>query len=330
MMKNLLNRWFIDGMSFMALGLFSSLIIGLILKTIGQYIEVFSALTDIGELAMSLAGAAIGAAIAVGLKSPPLIIFSSVIVGQAAYIEGGVAGAYITMILIIEIARLYQKRTPIDILVSPFLTIVIGVYIGKFFGPYVSKFMSQIGEFINFATTQNPFLMGMLVAVVFGVVLTAPISSAGLAIMLDISGLAAGAAVIGCCCHMVGLAVTGYKDNGVSGLLSIGVGTSMLQVANIIRNPFIILPPTIASAIIAPIMAVFWPMENNSAGAGMGTSGFVGQIMAIESMGPGTKTWILIAIFHIILPAVVTYILYRVLYTYRLIKDGDQKLNLGS
>lgn len=329
-MRNLLSRWFIDGMSFMALGLFSSLIIGLILKTIGTYIEPLSALTEMGEMAMTLAGAAIGAAIAVGLKSPSLIIFSSIIVGHSAYIDGGVAGAYITTILIVEIARIYQQRTPLDILVSPFITIVGGFYIGKFIGPFVSKFMIQIGEFINFATAQNPFLMGMLVAVVFGLVLTAPISSAGLALMLDISGMAAGAAVIGCCCHMVGLAVTGYKDNGISGVISIGVGTSMLQVPNIIKNPFLLLPPTLASAIIAPIMTILWPMTNNSAGAGMGTSGLVGQIMAIESMGPSVKTWILISIFHIILPAVVTYIFYRVLYAQRLIKDGDQKLNLGN
>lgn len=328
-MRSLLRRWFIDGLSFMALGLFSSLIIGLIIDTAGTYIPYLNGLKEIGAVAMGLTGAAIGAAIAYGLKSSPLVIFSTLVVSYAAYDMGGVAGSYITSIAVIEIARLYAGRTKIDIIVTPFLTIIIGYMIAKFVGPAIGDFMIGIGEFIGFATEQRPFIMGILVAVVFGITLTAPLSSAALAIMLDISGLAAGAAVIGCCCHMVGLAVAGYKDNGISGLISIGVGTSMLQISNILLNPFVILPPVLASAIIAPIMTVFFPMENNAAGAGMGTSGFVGQIMAVETMGASINVWISIVVFHIVLPAVLTLVFFILLRRMGLIKDGDQTLRLS-
>lgn len=329
-MRTLLKRWFIDSMSFMALGLFSSLLIGLIIKTIGTYVPVFSELIPVGELAMSLTGAAIGASIAYGLKAHPLVIFSAVTVGYSAYEFGGVAGSFIAVLAATELSRLYAGRTKLDILVSPILTIIVGFLVGKFVGPYIAKLMTSLGSFVNFAVEQNPFIMGMLVALVFGITLTAPISSAALAVMIDIDGLAAAAAVIGCCCHMVGLALMSYRDNGSSGVLSIGLGTSMLQVANIIKNPWIILPPSIASIIVAPIMTVFFPMLNNSAGAGMGTSGLVGQIMAIETMGPNMTTYILITVFHLILPGVVTYAFYKVLFNARLIKPGDQVLNLGN
>lgn len=329
-MRKLFRRWFIDGMSFMALGLFSSLIIGLIIDTIGTYIPMLEGLQDIGAIAMALSGAAIGAAIAYGLKAPPLVIFSIIVVSSSAYEFGGVAGSYISSIAAIEISRLYASKTKIDIIVTPLLTIIIGYFIASIVGPWIGEFMTSIGTFITFATEQRPFVMGMLVAVVFGIILTAPLSSAALALMLDISGLAAGAAVVGCCCHMVGFAVQGYKDNGVSGVISIGVGTSMLQMPNILLNPFIIVPPVIASAIIAPIMTVFFPMENNAAGAGMGTSGFVGQIMAIETMGLSLQVVILVLVFHIILPIAVTLLFYILLRRLGLIKDGDQELRLGT
>lgn len=328
-MRNLLRRWFIDGMSFMALGLFSSLIIGLIIDTIGTYVPFLSGLKDIGAIAMSLSGAAIGAAIAYGLKAPPLVIFSIVVVSSSAYEFGGVAGSYIASIAAIEISRLYASKTKVDIIVTPLLTIIIGYFIASLVGPWVGSFMTSIGTFIIYATEQRPFVMGILVAVVFGIILTAPLSSAALALMLDLSGLAAGAAVIGCSCHMVGFAVQGYRDNGISGVISLGIGTSMLQVPNILLNPFIIVPPVIASAVIAPVMTVFFPMENNAAGAGMGTSGFVGQIMAVETMGLSLQVVMLVLIFHIILPAAVTLLFYIVLRRVGLIKDGDQKLQLA-
>src|SRR5699024_3025917 len=159
-------------------------------------------------------------------------------------------------------------------IVSPFLTFVIGLLLAGLNDEAVAGLMTGLGVVIMFATEQRPFMMGILVSVVFGITLTAPLSSAAISLLLDLTGVAVGAAVIGCCCHMVCLAAMSYKDNGISGVISIGVGTSMLQVPNILRNPFIIIPPVIASAIIAPIMTVFFPMENNAAGAGMGTSGF--------------------------------------------------------
>ncbi|CAM2973962.1 PTS transporter subunit IIC [Salinicoccus roseus] len=329
-MRRLLRRWFIDGMSFMALGLFSSLIIGLIIDTVGTYVPYLESLKEVGAVAMGMTGAAIGAAIAYGLKASPLVIFSVVVVSYAAYDMGGAAGSYIASIIAIEVARLYAGRTKIDIIVTPFLTIVLGYIVARFIGPVIGDFMTSMGEVIIFATEQRPFIMGMLVAVIFGITLTAPLSSAALALMLDLSGLAAGAAVIGCCCHMVGLAVTGYRDNGFSGLISIGIGTSMLQVPNVLLNPFIILPPVLASAVIAPIMTVFFPMENNAAGAGMGTSGLVGQIMTIETMGPSLEVWLLILVFQIVLPALITLLFYTLLKRAGLIKDGDQKLRIGA
>ncbi|HBV23864.1 MAG TPA: PTS sugar transporter subunit IIC [Jeotgalicoccus sp.] len=328
-MRKLLHRWFIEAMSFMALGLFGTLIIGLIINTIATYVPFLSSLSVIGDTAQSLTGAAIGVAIAYGLKSPPLVIFSVLAVSQHAYDLGGAAASFIVSLIVIEIARLYQKRTKLDIIVTPLLTLIIGLLLAGLIGEAVGSVMTGLGDVIVFATDQQPFMMGILVSVVFGITLTAPLSSAALALMLDLSGVAAGAAVIGCCCHMVGLAAMSYKDNGLSGVISIGVGTSMLQVPNILRNPFVIVPPVIASAIIAPIMTVFFPMENNAAGAGMGTSGFVGQIMAIETMGLSMSTVMLILVFHIVLPLIVTLIFYKLFSFYGFIKQGDQIISLG-
>lgn len=328
-MKKILHRWFIEAMSFMALGLFGSLIIGLIMNTIAQYVPFLSGLSAIGDAAQGVTGAAIGAAIAYGLKSPPLVIFSTLAVSQYAYDLGGAAASYIVALIVIELARLYQSKTKLDIIVTPLLTLTIGLISASFIGEAIGGVMTGLGDIIVFATEQQPFVMGVLVSVVFGVTLTAPLSSAALALMLDLSGLAAAAAVIGCCCHMVGLAAMSYKDNGVSGVISIGVGTSMLQVPNILRNPFIIMPPVLSSAIIAPIMTVFFPMANNAAGAGMGTSGFVGQIMAIETMGLSTSTVILILVFHIVLPLIITLIFYKLFSHFGFIKKGDQVIRLG-
>jgi Predicted membrane protein, putative toxin regulator len=245
-MKNILHRWFIEAMSFMALGLFGTLIIGLIINTAASYIPFLSSLSVIGDTAQSLTGAAIGVAIAYGLKSPPLVIFSVLAVSQHAYDLGGAAASFIVSLIIIEAARLYQQKTKLDIILTPLFTLIAGFLIAGLIGEAVGGVMTGLGDIIVFATDQQPFMMGILVSVVFGITLTAPLSSAALALMLDLSGVAAGAAVIGCCCHMVGLAAMSYKDNGVSGVISIGVGTSMLQVPNILRNPFIIMPPVIA------------------------------------------------------------------------------------
>ncbi|HBK5946293.1 TPA: PTS sugar transporter subunit IIC [Staphylococcus pseudintermedius] len=334
-MKKLLYRWFIDGLSYMTLGLFSSLIIGLIMQTIGKQ-TLFPSLhleflVEVGKVAQSLTGAAIGAAIAYGLKGKPLVIFAAVIVGMLGYetFSGGAVGAFFAVLIAVELSQLYAAKTKIDIIVTPLLTLMIGGLVAKFLGPVLSQLMLEIGKVIMISTDQQPFVMGILVAVIFGLCLTAPISSAALALMLDLSGLAAGAATIGCACQMIGFAVTSYKENGVSGIISIALGTSMLQVPNILLKPLIIVPPTLASAIIAPIMTVLFPMTNNAAGAGMGTSGLVGQIMTINTMGASLNTWLLIMMFHFVLPAFVTFVIYRFMIKRQWLHVGEQKIQLN-
>lgn len=331
-MKAYLNRWFIEALSYMTLGLFGSLIIGLLLNTIGKqtvWPQVdLSFLAQIGDVAMSMTGGAIGAAIAYGLKSKPLVIFSCVIVGTLGYdtFGGGPVGAYIATLVVVEISRFYASKTKIDIIITPLLTLIIGGAVAKFLGSALNEFMTSLGKVINIATGQQPLVMGIIVAVIFGLTLTAPISSAALALMLDLSGLAAGAATIGCSAQMVGFAVNGFKDNRWSGLISVGIGTSMLQVPNIIKNPMILLPPTLASAIVAPLMTLWFPMTNNAAGAGMGTSGLIGQIMTIHTMGSSLNTWVLILAFHIVVPIIVSYTIYSICVRRNWIKDGDHRL----
>lgn len=333
-MVKYLNRWFIEALSYMTFGLFGSLIIGLILETIGNQTLIpqlnLSFLADIGEVAGSLTGAAIGVAIAHGLGAKPLVIYSCAIVGTLGFdtFGGGAVGAYIATLVIVELSQFYAGKTKIDIIIAPMATIIGGGAIALLFGPILNSLMTALGGIINAATDQQPFIMGIIVAVIFGLALTAPISSAALALMLDLSGLAAGAAAIGCCSQMVGFAVNSYKDNGWSSLISVGIGTSMLQVPNILKHPLILVPPTLANAIIAPIMTTLFPMTNNAAGAGMGTSGFVGQIMTIKVMGGTLDTWILIAIFHVILPAVVSFLLYKIMFHQNWIKAGDHKLDI--
>lgn len=331
-MKKLLHRWFIEGLSYMTLGLFSSLIIGLILETIGKQTLLpqldLRFLIEVGNVAKGLTGAAIGAAMAYGFKCKPLVIFSALIVGMMGYttFAGGAVGAFLATLLVVEISRIYASRTKVDIIVTPMLTLILGGAVAKFLGPILNEMMKAIGTLIIAATDQQPLLMGIIVAVIFGLCLTAPISSAALALMLDLSGLAAGAATVGCACQMVGFAIMGYKDNGISGLISIGIGTSMLQVPNIILKPLLLIPPTLASAVIAPIMTVLFPMVNNAAGAGMGTSGFVGQIMTIHTMGSSLHTWLLIGVFHFALPIIVTWLIYHFMTKRQWIKPGDQTL----
>ncbi|GGB02859.1 PTS sugar transporter subunit IIC [Macrococcus hajekii] len=331
-MKLYLKRWFIDGMSYLALGLFSSLIIGLIIETIGTQLKPYfdtSLLITIGQMAKTYTGAAVGVSVAYGLGASPLIIFSSVITGMYGYELGGAAGTYVVALVTAEIGRLYSGRTKIDILLTPLLTLLIGAVIAKLIGPFIARLMTALGDFITFSTDQQPLLMGILVSLVFGMTLSSPISSAALALMLGIEGTAAAAATIGCCCHMIGFAVTSYGDNGVQGIIANGIGTSKIQIPNYLRNPFILVPPVIASIITAPIMTLFWPMQNVAAGAGMGTSGFVGQIMTIRTMGASVETWLQILIFHFILPAVISYIVYRLMKNAHIIKPGDQQIMIG-
>ncbi len=331
-MKGYLKRWLIDGMSFMALGLFSSLIIGLIIETAGTELKPFfdtSLLLDIGRMAKQYTGAAVGVSVAYGLGASPLVIFSSAITGMYGYELGGAAGTYIVSLVTTELGGLYSGRTKVDILLTPLLTLLIGGFVAKLIGPFIAKLMASIGEFITFSTAQQPLLMGILVALVLGVTLSSPVSSAALALMLNIEGTAAAAATIGCCCHMVGFAVTSYGDNGIQGLIANGIGTSKIQIPNYMRNPFILVPPVLASIITAPLMTMFWPMQNVAAGAGMGTSGFVGQIMTIKTMGSSLTTWLQIGLFHFLLPGLISYFVYRLMKNAQIIKPGDQQIMTG-
>lgn len=320
------KRYAIEALGAMSLGLFSSLIIGLIIKVIGDYSHI-PIITEVGLKAMSVVGAAIGISVAYGLQAPPLVLFSSAAVGMAGNEFGSIAGAFVSSVIGAEFGKMISKETKVDIIVTPLFTIVIGVVIAKLIGPYVNYLMIFIGNVIMYATDLLPIPMGIIVSVVMGMVLTLPISSAALAIMLNISGLAAGAATIGCSCQMIGFAVCSLKENGIGGLVSQGLGTSMLQMPNIVKNPKIWIPPTLASAILGPIGTTVLKMENIASGAGMGTSGLVGQVGTIEAMGASSDVFIKIALLHFILPAVLSLIISEIMYKKGFIKKGDMKLD---
>lgn len=307
------QRYLLDALSAMTLGLFSTLLIGLILQTLGDVLlyqweelalGVF--LVDAGNLAKSLTGPGIGVAVAWGLKAPPMVLFASVTTGAIGNTLGGPAGAFIAAALGAEFGKAVSKETKIDILVTPATTILVGVLAANWVGPAVSFVMNSLGEIIMWSTQRQPFVMGILVSVIMGWVLTAPISSAALAIMMGLGGLAGGAATAGCSAQMVGFAVISYSVNGVGGLLSQGIGTSMLQVPNIIKNPWILLPPTLASAITGPMATLIFKMENLPEGSGMGTSGLVGQIGTLNAMGSSLTVWVGILLLHFLLPAVLS------------------------
>ena len=303
-----LKTYTIDALGAMSFGLFSSLIIGLIIKVIGDYLHL-PIFTEIGIKAMSVVGAAIGISVAYGLNAPPLVLFSSAAVGMAGNEFGSIAGAFVSSVICSEFGKMISKETKVDIIVTPLFTIVLGVLAAKLIGPYINYIMIFIGNIIMYATDLMPIPMGIIVSVIMGMVLTLPISSAALAIMLNISGIAAGAATIGCSCQMIGFAVCSFKENGLGGLISQGLGTSMLQMPNIIKNPKIWIPPTLTSAILGPIGTTILKMENVSSGAGMGTSGLVGQVGTIEAMGASTDVFIKIILLHFILPAILSLII---------------------
>lgn len=330
-----LQKYGIDAMSAMALGLFSSLIVGLIIKTLGSQSilwfgdNVVSAqLVLIGTAAMAMMGAAIGVAVAHRLQAPPLVLFASAVTGSMGAASGGPAGAFIAAIIACEFGKAVSKETKLDIIVTPMVTILIGALISMSVSPLIARFMTFLGSIIITATTYQPFLMGIIVSVIMGLVLTAPISSAALAIMLGLTGLAAGAATVGCAAQMIGFAVIGYKDNKIPGLFSVGLGTSMLQIPNIIKNWWILLPPTIASVITGPLSTVVFKMTNVAAGAGMGTSGLVGPITTFNDMGFSTETLIAVGLLHFILPAFISLVVYAFLVKAGKIKLGDLKLDV--
>jgi len=352
-LKKILNRIFIDGLSGMALGLFSTLIVGTIIQQLGTLIggNIGGTFFVLGKAAAAMTSAGIGVGVAYKFKESPLVVlsaatagmvggFASKILAGTLLVEGAVTlagpgeplGAFIAAYVAIEIGHLVSGKTKVDILVTPILTILSGSAIGLFVGPPISRFMTALGSLINWGTEQQPFLLGIIVSVLMGIILTLPISSAALGIILDLSGLAAGAATIGCCCNMVGFAVASYRENKVSGLIAQGIGTSMLQMPNIVRKPIIWLPAIISSAVLGPVGTLVFKMTNNATGSGMGTAGLVGQLMTYQTMVPQEGYVIVlikIALMHFILPAVITLLVSEFMRKKKWIRFGDMKLDLS-
>ena len=323
------KRYGIDALSQMAQAVFASLLIGLILKTIGEQGQnlfgeygIFAYFTELGSFAMKQVGAAIGIAVAWALKAPPLVMFTSAVTGALGAGIGGEAAAFVSAIVGAEFGKAVSRETKVDLLVTPGVTLLAGGLTATFTGPVVKFLMGGIGLVIMKATELHPFFMGIVVSVVVGLVLTSPLSSTALCIMLNLSGISAGAAAVGCCTQMVGFAATGYRDCRMGGVMAMGLGSSMFQFPNILKNPWILLPPTLSSIIIAPVATCILRMTNTPAGAGMGTCGFVGQIFTFTDMGINAKSILSVALLHFILPVGLS-----LLFDWILRKKG--KINAG-
>ena len=328
--KSWFKTYVVDALSFMAMGLFCSLILGLIIKQLSliPHLEVLAELAKVLQ-SPTVVGGSIGLAIGLGLKRDPLVTISAVAVGALGYQFGGPVGAYLSAIIGIELSSLVSKRTPIDIILTPLVAVVAGGLFAKYCCAPINEWMMSLGEVIERATQLNPFVMGVVVSVMVGCVLTLPISSAALCISIGISGLAAGAATAGCCAQMIGFAVISYKDNGFGGLISQGLGTSMLQVGNIARKPIIWLAPTLTAAVLGPISTMWLKMTNNAAGAGMGTSGLVGPIGCWDTMQATTDHLMLIIEIvglYFIAPAVLSLMFHHIMKRLGWVKDGDMAL----
>ena len=344
MIKKYLNRLFIDGLSGMASGLFATLIIGTIISQVGTIIGSTAGayLIAVGTFAKTITGAGIGIGVACKLKSSPLVTVSAAVAGlMGAFPQiatesfimgrpGEPLGAFVAAYVAIEIGGLVSGKTKVDIIVTPLAAILSGSVAGFVIGPPVSRFMGWIGSIINFGVEQKPFLCGIIVAVIMGICLTLPISSAAIGVSLKLSGLAAGAAVVGCCCNMIGFAVASYRENKVSGLISQGIGTSMLQMPNIVKKPIIWLPAIISSAILGPVSTVFLKMVSTPTGSGMGTAGLVGPFETYTAMvGAGTAPVIAvleIALMHFVAPTVLALAISEIMRKLKWIKPGDMRL----
>lgn len=350
--KKLLNHIFIDGLSGMALGLFATLIVGTILGQIGNYIPgiVGTYVVTIATICKTLMGAGIGIGVASKFNYSPLVTVSagvagfigafSVSIANSSFVLDGalaISGvgdplcAFVAAFIAMEVGNLLSGKTKLDILITPIVTVGVGTVVSLILGPYIAYFTTALGQFIQFATEQQPFVMGILIAVFMGIFLTLPISSAAIAVIIGLSGIAGGAAVVGCSCQMVGFAVASYRENKFSGLIAQGIGTSMIQMPNIVRKPVIWLPPIIASAILGPVSTCLLKMTCDASGAGMGTSGLVGQLVTYSSMvSSGVSpvvTIIEILIMHILLPALLTLVISEAMRKLNIIKSGDMKLD---
>lgn len=352
-MKKILKEIFIDGLSGMASGLFATLIIGTIIVQIGGLIPgaIGQYLVMMGKVASALTGAGIGVGVAQRLKASPLVVvsaatagmtsaFASKIIAGSVLVDGVMQfagpgeplGAFIGAIVAVYMGRMVSGKTKVDILITPFVCIVSGSAVGLLIGPSISAFMAWLGSLINWGTEQAPFLMGIIVSVLMGIILTLPISSAALGVILGLNGLAAGAATVGCCANMVGFAVASYRENKVNGLLAQGLGTSMLQIGNIVKKPIIWLPAIITSAVLGPVSTLVFGMTNNATGSGMGTAGLVGQINTYQDMvsqgADPSMVLVKIIVLHIILPAVLSLAISEFMRKKGMIADGDMKLEV--
>lgn len=352
-LKRILSEIFIDGLSGMASGLFATLIIGTIIQQVGNLIPGAAGtyLFMMGKVAAAVTGAGIGCGVAVKLKESPLVMlsaattgmagaFASKIIGGTVLVDGAMVfagpgeplGAFIAAMVGIYVGRLVSGKTKVDILVTPFACIASGSAVGLILGPPISAFMTWLGSVINWGTVQAPFLMGIIVSVLMGMILTLPISSAALGIILGLEGIAAGAATIGCCANMVGFAAASYRENKVNGLLAQGLGTSMLQIGNIVKKPVIWLPAIISSAVLGPVSTLIFKMTNNATGSGMGTAGLVGQINTWQTMvgsgEPAAMVFIKMIVLHFILPAALALGISEFMRKKGWIKEGDMKLNV--
>ncbi|MBQ8928832.1 MAG: PTS sugar transporter subunit IIC [Oscillospiraceae bacterium] len=340
------RRYGVDALGAMAQGLFCSLLIGTIIKTIGQQAGI-DFLVRVGQYASEMAGPAMAIAIGYALKADPLVLFSLSVVGWSANAEGGAGGPLAVLVVAIiacEFGKAVSKETRVDILVTPLVTILVGVSLSILIAPPIGRAASYVGNLIMWATNLRPFLMGILVSVLVGVALTLPISSAAICAAFGLTGLAGGAAVAGCCAQMVGFAVLSFRENRWGGLVSQGIGTSMLQMGNIVKNPRIWIPPILASAITGPIATCVFKMQMNGApvSSGMGTCGLVGQIgvitgwfspseqalsMGASAISPTGIDWLGLILICFILPGVLSWLFGLILRRIGWIREGDLKLS---
>lgn len=352
--KKIVNRYLIEGLSGMALGLFATLLIGTIIKQLGGFMPSIwfgQFLIQLGQIATVLTGAGIAVGVAHNLGASKLVLYSSIlngivgayatkvlagtlIVDQAIHLSGpgDPMGAFVAAVVGVELGRLVSGKTKLDILLTPAVTILSGGLVALFVGPPLAQFNVTLGNFIRVATELQPFLMGIVISVAMGIFLTLPISSAAIGVILGLSGIAAGAATAGCCAQMVGFAVMSYRENKVNGLIAQGLGTSMLQMPNIIRNPKIWLPPILASAVTGPLATVVFGLENVAAGSGMGTCGLVGPLLMWQTMlEKGMNNGVLLVEILLVcfaLPALLTHIFAVPLRKNNWIKEKDLQLEL--
>lgn len=347
-----MKKFFIDGLSGMAQGLFATLIIGTIIQQIGTFVggTPGALIYVVGKMAAAMTGAGIGVGVARKFNADQLVVVSAATAGMVGAFAGKLLagqvltegnmlligpgeplGAFLAAYAAIELGGLLSGKTKIDIILTPLVSIGCGSAVGLILGPPISTFMAWLGSLINWGTEQQPLVMGVVVSVLMGMILTLPISSAAIGVVLNLSGLAAGAATIGCCCNMIGFAVASFRENGIGGFIAQGIGTSMLQVPNILKKPIIWLPAILSSAILGPVGTMLLKMTSNATGSGMGTAGLVGQIMTWQTMvpsEPATIVLIKILVIQIILPAVMTLAISEFMRKNNWIKFGDMKLDL--